>query len=133
MICVPDASAIVEVVLQRSHAGEVAERLSAAEWVTVPTLFAAEVTNTMWKYHRFQDLPIDVCETAIDDALAIPDTYANDTELAREAFALGSRIQHPAYDALYLVLARRHDGVLLTLDQELRATARKQSIRVAPD
>lgn len=133
MICIPDASAVVEMVLQLSRADELTERISEAEWVTVPTLFVAEVTNTMWKYHRFQDLPIDVCEAAIDDALAIPDTYANDVDLARETFALAAQTQRPAYDAFYLVLARRHDGELLTLDHSLRAIARKHSIRVAPN
>ncbi|MBN1674602.1 MAG: type II toxin-antitoxin system VapC family toxin [Kiritimatiellae bacterium] len=133
MICVPDASAVVEVVLQRPRAEELAERLSEADWVTAPTLFIAEITNTMWKYHSFEDLPIDACESAIDDALAIPDTYANDADLARETFALAAAIRRPAYDAFYLVLARRHDGELLTLDQGLRSLARKQAIRVAPD
>ena len=131
MIAVIDASAAVELALRRAHAEVIERDLADAEWVLAPTLFVAEVTNTMWKYHHFNELPIDVCEAAIDDALSLPDTYVEDLELARETFALAAQTQRPAYDALYLVLARRHNATLLTLDAALQAVARKHSIRVA--
>jgi len=131
MIVVVDASAAVELVLRRPQADAIARHLEEAEWVLAPALFVAEVTNAMWKYHYFNGLPVDLCETAITDALALPDTYAEDHELARETFALAAQTQRPAYDAFYLVLSRRHDGLLLTLDASLQGVARKQSIRVA--
>jgi predicted nucleic acid-binding protein len=132
MICVPDASAAIELVLQKPRAELLSRHIADAEWVTAPTLFIAEVTNTMWKYHRFQVLRTDICETAIDNALSIPDTYVNDADLARETFALAARIARPAYDAFYMVLARRHDAELLTLDRSLRSIATNNAIRIAP-
>ncbi|CAK8712925.1 hypothetical protein GMJAKD_02190 [Candidatus Electrothrix aarhusensis] len=45
MIAVLDASAAVEVVLQRPMAGHLNRYLSEADWVVAPTLFISEVTN----------------------------------------------------------------------------------------
>jgi predicted nucleic acid-binding protein len=131
-MCVVDASAGIEVALRRPLAAVLSDQIARAEWVTAPTLYIAEVSNTMWKYHRYNGLPCDVCEIGIGDALAIPDNYADDADLAREAFALAAQIRRPVYDAFYLVLARRHDGCLLTLDQGLKAVARKSAVRVSP-
>lgn len=41
------------------------------------------------------------------------------------------RACNTVYDCLCLVAARRHDAILLTVDQELIDTAKKQSIKVA--
>jgi predicted nucleic acid-binding protein len=132
MIAVVDASAAVELALHRPRAAAVARALADAEWVLAPALFAAEVTNAMWKYHRFSRLPSGVCQTAIADALALPDRYAEDGDLARETFALAAQVRKSAYDTFYLVLARRHDGVLVTLDSGLRRTAGSLAVRTAP-
>lgn len=131
MILVLDASAAVEVVLRRAGACKLEQRLCDADWVIAPTLFAAEAANAFWKYHRFEDLPLEQCERALDQALSLPDDLLDDRELAREAFALACLARVTAYDALYMVLARRHNARLLTMDQALRRACRKHSISAA--
>ncbi len=131
MIAVLDASAAIEIVLQRSFAKKFSEYLCQATWVITPTLFISEVTNTLWKYQNFTDIPYESCERALEQALALPDDFINEHDLYREAFKLSCTLNHPVYDILYLISARRHNGTLLTLDKKLGKLATKCSIETA--
>ena len=128
MIAVLDASAAIEIVLQRNFAGKLAGYITEADWVIAPTLFISEVTNTIWKYHKFTDLPYRSCEKALEQALALPDDFINELDLYREAFKLSCTFNHPVYDMLYLLIARRNNGLLLTLDKQLIKIAIKCSV-----
>jgi len=129
MIAVIDVSASVELVLNRPRAEATSEWVTEADMVIAPSLYVAEVGNTFWKYQRFARMPMDECEQAIENALAIPDRYHPEIEFHREAFALAIQVEQPVYDMFYLVLARRHDAHLLTLDRSLQQTALAQHIR----
>lgn len=129
MVVVVDTSAAAEITLQRQHADAFAQHVTDAGWVIAPYLYIAEITNVYWKYHVYQDLPLSVCETGIRQAIALPDDYFRETELAQESFALGCQTRMPVYDMFFLALARRHNAYLLTLDEKLKKTARKVSIR----
>ena len=128
MIVVLDASAAIEIVLQRDLAGQSAKYVGRADWVIVPGLFISEVTNTLWKFRKFADLPYEVCEKALEQAIALPDDFVNEQDLYREAFKLSCMLNHPVYDILYLLTARRNSGALLTLDQKLIQLAAECSV-----
>jgi len=130
MVIVLDTSAAVEIVLQRKKGEELARYIADADWVITPRLFIPEITNVFWKYHMVSDMPVDICETCIEKAIVIPDDYANEAELYKEAFALGCLSQKPVYDMFFLVLARRNNACLLTQDKSLKENAKKFSIRV---
>ncbi|MBU0485651.1 MAG: type II toxin-antitoxin system VapC family toxin [Proteobacteria bacterium] len=130
MIVVLDASAAIEVVLHRDSAEKLSKQLVEADWVIAPTLFISEVANTVWKYQKFADLPFQLCEKALEQALALPDDYINEYDLFREAFKLSCTLDHPVYDMLYLVTARRNNAILLTLDKKLRQIAIKCSVEI---
>ena len=70
------------------------------------------------------------CEQAVEQVMGLPDRLEPSSTLNVEAFVLASRHRHPVYDALYLVLARRNNAVLLTLDRRLAALARQLEIEV---
>ncbi len=133
MILVLDASAAVEIVLQRANGQRLFRTIEEAEWILAPTLFVAEVTNVFWKYFRFGNLSMEQCEKAVSVALNLPDEYSDDKTLYKEAFALGCQIGKPIYDMFYLILARRNNGLLMTLDKGLAEAAAKHSVRVLPD
>jgi len=97
--------------------------------VIVPTLFIAEVNNVFWKYQKFVDYPYPDCERDIEQAIALPDEYINEIELYREAFTLGCTLDHPIYDMLYVVLARRNSARLLTMDKKLKIAAHKAGVK----
>ncbi len=129
MIIVLDTSAAIEIILNRKSSELFAEKIRQAEWVISPSLFISEVTNVFWKYQKFANYSYADCEKNIEQAIAIPDDYINDLELYREAFNMSCMLDHPVYDMLYLILARRNNAVLLTMDKKLSTAAQKCNIK----
>ena len=125
MIVVLDTSAAVEVVLQRKFSDKFAQALVDADLVLSPTLLIAETSNVFWKYQKFAELPFSTCEKLIEQTILLPDEYVNERELNIEAFKLACELNHSVYDALFLVLARRNNAQLLTMDKKLMLAADK--------
>lgn len=73
---------------------------------------------------------MEQCESGIDFSVALPDEFSDDKMLYREAFSMGCRTSKPVYDMFYLILARRNNGYLMTLDKGLADTAANNSVRV---
>ncbi|MEL6821967.1 MAG: type II toxin-antitoxin system VapC family toxin, partial [Calditrichota bacterium] len=109
---------------------DLVETVVAAEKVVAPDLFIAEVNNTFWKYHRFEQLPVDTCEFLINKALQLVDQVISLEDSAQEAFALAIQCEISVYDAFYLVAARRRNAYLLSADNQLVKVARELHIRV---
>jgi predicted nucleic acid-binding protein len=131
MIVVLDASAAIEIVFQRKSGNKLGKYIGKADWVIAPTLFISEVTNTVWKYHKFADLSFKNCENSLEQIMAIPDDFIGEKDLFLEAFKLSCSSNHSVYDMLYLVLARRNSGTLLTMDNKLKKIALHYSIEVS--
>jgi len=130
MNVVIDASAAVGLVLAFPGTERFAAPLEQANLVAAPDLYVAEVCNALWKYRKADLLPIARCELAVEQALNLPDRIEPSGALHVEAFALACRHLHPVYDALYLVLARRNNALLLTLDRRLAALAEQLDIEI---
>ena len=128
MIIILDASAAVEIILQKQKGIALHRYIKDADWILAPRLFIAEVTNVFWKYYQFGDMSLEQCEKAVEYAIALPDEYCNDLTLYRESFSLGCLVEKPVYDMFYLVLARRNNGYLITLDKKLMNIAKDNSI-----
>jgi predicted nucleic acid-binding protein len=125
-----DASAGIEVVLARGKASQFDHLLEEADQVLAPDLFVSEIVNTIWKYHRFENLKLDTCDRSIELAIGLIDVLVPCQELYREAFLLARSARRPAYDMFYLALARREDAGFLTTDRALRKQAERQGVRV---
>lgn len=130
MIAVLDASAAVGVVLKQPQAAHLISLLEAASLVLSPDLYVSEVCNAFWKYRTADLLEQAEVERSLPQALELPDRIEAASSCYQEAFALALRHQHPFYDALYLVLARRHSATLLTIDKRLLVLAEKLEIDV---
>ena len=118
-LLVLDASAAIEAVLGRSRALEIVEHLEHADRVAVPDLYFAEIANALWKYVRNGDLPLEDAQTMLSIATSLPDHVLPARELATEALATATAFDHPVYDALYAVTARREGAAVCTIDQRL--------------
>jgi len=116
-----DASAALEAVLGRPKAGAVLDSIEAATTVRAPELYAAEVANALWKHVRAGDLDIEEAQKALRIALDLIDATIPSRELAEEALATSAAYDHPVYDALYAITARRTGASLCTLDRRLAA------------
>ena len=105
--------------------------LAKVDLVIAPTLSVTEASNVFWKYQKFLDFPYDKCEKSIDHIVSLPDEYVNEMQLYRESFKLGCMLDHTVHDMIYLVLARRNNATLLTIDQRLVASAEKAGVNTA--
>jgi predicted nucleic acid-binding protein len=125
-----DASAALEVALNRKGAAELSAYLDAADEVLAPELFVPEVVNAIWKLHHFGNLSLSACDGALEVLLEFIDTLVSCKELYREAFLLSRTTRRPAYDMFYLALAMREDAAFMTLNKTLRKEAVRQGIRL---
>ena len=132
MKVVIDASAAIEIALDGSHATRLSAFLATSDEVLAPELLLAEVVNSIWKYHHFENLEVDLCERALKFVTELVPVLVSHTELYSQAFLLSrSEPRRAAYDMFYLALAQREDAVLLTMDRSLKKEAARRGIRVA--
>ncbi|MCD4747844.1 MAG: type II toxin-antitoxin system VapC family toxin [Thermoanaerobaculales bacterium] len=115
-----DASAALEAVLRRPGGVAVLDAVEGAHNVTAPGLFAAEVANALWKHVRAGDLEREDAQTALEEALQLVDSLTESRDLVSEALVAASAFDHPVYDTLYAVLARRTGAAVCTLDRRLK-------------
>ena len=119
MRVVLDASAAVRLVMRMEGAAVIADRLEAASLVLAPNLFHTEVANALWKYVRAGQLSPELALRRLDEAGELIDGQGQDQELLTEALATACQQDHPVYDLLYVILARRNAANLLTRDRRL--------------
>jgi predicted nucleic acid-binding protein len=125
-----DASAALEIALNRKNAGSFAKALNEANLRLAPDLLIAEAVNAIWKEYRFGGCELVICEEALDIVLNLVSAWVPCAELYREAFLLSRVAGRSAYDMFYVALAQRESATLLTLDKTLRKEAVRQGIRV---
>ncbi len=125
-----DASAGLEAVLGRPRAIDVLDLIEAATTVRVPDLYAAEVGNALWKHIKAGDLNISEAQECLRSALALVDSTIPSSGLVDEAMVTAAEFDHPVYDALYLVTARRTGATVCTLDRRLAALLEATRVQV---
>lgn len=130
MICVLDASAAIEVFLNRPGSKDLQEHLSTANLVVSPDLFCSEVSNVFWKLLKADQLSREDCESGIDTCLSLVDDLIPMSELSQEVFAAAITNNMTAYDMYYAVTTRRYNGRLLTMDKKLKEAAKKMKLRI---
>ncbi len=129
MIAVLDTSAAVRVVLNAAESAGLARSLEEVDWVQAPELIVAELANTYWKYVRAGVLTQERAEFGLRSSLGLVDEFVPMAPLCAEAFHLAVRTGQPAYDAFFLVAARRSGAILVTADEGLGRSARRLGIR----
>lgn len=130
MITVLEASAAVAIAMNLPESTKFQTNIDTSDMVIAPDLFVAEVSNAIWKYVKAGVLDSEQADCALERAVGLVDTFEPSLVLYREAYALSVDHLHPVYDALFLVLARRHNGVLATLDRRMADLASKLHIRI---
>jgi predicted nucleic acid-binding protein len=128
MICILDASAAAEVLLRESSAKGFVDSLEEAKKVITSELYRAEIPNVFWKYVRAGLMEKEKAAEMIRLAFGLVDTFAPVGDYVQEAFGEAVRTGHPVYDWLYLTLARREGGVLLTADRKMKKLAEEVGI-----
>ena len=131
MKVVLDANCAIEIALNKKEGERLKAVLDESDQVLAPDLLVPEFVNTLWKYHQFDQLSLDLCDEALTRLLDLVETLVPSTEIYRDAFALsGVQKTRAAYDMFYLAVALRENAVLLTLDGTLKKEARRAGVRV---
>ena len=116
-----DASAALEAILGRPHAEQMLDLIEGATLVRAPDLYVAEVGNALWKHIKAGDIDIGQAQHCLQSALDLVDSIIPSSGLVEEAMATATEYDHPVYDALYLVTARRSGATVCTRDRRLAA------------
>ncbi len=132
MITVVDASAAVEIYLNKEMAKLFQDWIDASEIVLAPDIFPSEITNIFWKYRTFSGFSESECKAGIDCCLDMIDDFMSTRTLCQEVFAESARLRHPSYDLFYLLVARRNGGAILSRDKKLLEAAKVLGV-VVPD
>jgi predicted nucleic acid-binding protein len=123
-----DASAALRLVLDPAGQHAIAAHLGLADAVYAPALFASETANALWKLVRAGQLTGPSALRMQRHCFDLVDRCIDDAELLPEALVLAIDLDHPVYDALYLVAARRMGAKLLSFDRKLLRLADRLDI-----
>ena len=117
-----DASALLEVLMNRPAADEILDRIfRAGESLHVPHILDVEILQVLRRYSCSGDLDPTRGEQAVQDLLDFPlNRYPHEPLLPR---AWELRHNLTAYDAVYVALAEALDAPLLTRDAKLSSAS----------
>jgi predicted nucleic acid-binding protein len=127
-----DASAALHVVMRLPTAEPVIDKLEQANLILVPQLYFSEAANALWKYVSHNQLSAEQAIERYQDVCALPDQAISDQTLALEALSLASTYNHPVYDMIYAVLARRNACGMLSKDSRLAKLLVSIGVTTAP-
>lgn len=125
-----DASAATAIVQPTDNADFFRQRAGQEEAIA-PTLFHAEVDNVQWKYVRAGQADFKTAAMRAFTATELVDRFFDNRELYVEAFGESVRLNHPAYDMFYFVLARRYNATLFTVDKALARLCLSEGVSCA--
>jgi predicted nucleic acid-binding protein len=128
-VVVLDASAAVRAVMDAAAQPGLLDRLAAAGSIVSPALMRVEAANALWKYCRAGVIGADTARERHAEICLLVHHFIDEQTLFPEALQLASDLDHPVYDAVYAVTARRHAATLLTFDRRLDQLC--TSVRVA--
>ena len=96
----------------------VAQIFAAATSVLAPELIVIELLNARWKVVRS-----GASAPSLDSVFGLFDRIhlITSSPYAVDAAALAQRLDHPVYDCLYAVLAKRENAQLVTADRHFAA------------
>ncbi|MCL1928405.1 MAG: type II toxin-antitoxin system VapC family toxin [Treponema sp.] len=130
MIVVIDVSGVVEILLHKEKAAKFNKTLQGATLRVAPNLYISELTNVFWKYNTAKMRTKDECIKYIKKGIGLIDRFIDSKEIWEEALSEGINNRHSIYDMLYMVTARRNNGVLITNDSELAAICKKNRVQL---
>ena len=128
MALVLDASAAMSIVLGKEEGLALQPLVLEDEEIYAPDLFQVEVANGFWKYVHTGKMDRSTARSYYKAAQSLVNRYVRLDTLVTEALNEAIRLDHPMYDMLYLVLARRLGATLASLDQRLLDLCKEEGV-----
>lgn len=120
--CILDASVAVKAFLPVDGHAQALAVLDRFD-LMAPGLVLTETANGFWTYLRRGEISLIDMRLSLR-TLAKAIDIRPEQDLVEDALALATDLDHPVYDCLYLVLARREGLPLVTADRRLLKLAR---------
>ncbi len=115
-----DCSAAMGMVRKTPEGNALSDLALDGETAIAPDVFYAELGNALWECVRSGDLGRSQIREAMEAAIGLVDRIYSSKDILAEAILEAARLDHPVYDMLYFVLARREGATLFTLDRKLQ-------------
>jgi predicted nucleic acid-binding protein len=113
-----DASVALKLFLEEDDSSA-AQLLLEQAALEAPELILAEVANGLWKAHRRGTLSAELYARDVATLVEIFETFHPMAPLTARAAEIAMRLDHPAYDCIYLACAERVESPLVTADRRL--------------
>ena len=113
---VPDASVAVKWIVAEEDSLE-AETLLVGNELHAPRLMVSEIANALWSKVRRGQILLSQTDRLIASATEQPVQWTDDGILVVDALRFAVEVNHPVYDCMYLALAYRIDGTVITADR----------------
>lgn len=118
MRLVVDASVALKWLIPEEDS-DVADRLlTQSHEIHAPRLMVSEVANALWRKVVLQCLiDLQEAEVRLESLSSRAIIWEEDEMVGADALRIATALNHPAYDCVYLALARRIDATLVTADE----------------
>ena len=127
-VIVLDASAAIRAVMDPAAQPELLNRLASAAILLAPNLMRVEAANALWKYQRAGVIDASDARERHSEVCLLVHRFVDEQSLFPECLQLATDFNHPVYDAVYAVLARRHAARLLSFDRRLYSLCERAAI-----
>jgi predicted nucleic acid-binding protein len=119
-ILVVDSSVVVKWFVLEEHSVEACRWQTGPDEFHVPAVFLdIEVANILWKKLQRNLLTLPEASKIVAELPLLPFVRHDESQLLAAAFDIAVTHRRSVYDSLYLALAERLDGQMLTADQRL--------------
>lgn len=118
-LLVVDASVVVKWYVPEALTAEAVRVQTGPAPLHAPDFLDPEVANILWKKIRRGEITRAEADPARADLAAVPMAREPDANLSDAAFDLAVRTGRTVYDCLYLALAVRLNGRMVTADDRL--------------
>jgi predicted nucleic acid-binding protein len=129
MILIVDASVAVKWLVEEPDSATADAVLREADEVIAPDVVLAETANALWRRQRQKMMTRHAAEEKLKVLPGKFDALLPHTGIIVEAARIGFDLDRPVYDCLYLALAEREDGMLVTADTRLAERVKRTAWR----
>jgi len=126
---VVDASVVVKWFIPEILTDFAIELLQPDNTLLAPDLLVPEVSNTLWKKVRREELTLDDALQCLADLSRMPLQLNPSAEFIEDALRLSATEGMTAYDGLYLALASNLDCRMVTADARLRNSISNKALQ----
>jgi len=120
VIIILDTSAAIDILLSKGNFEIYKREIEKADTVIAPEIYLSEITNVSWKYNKLAGFTHEESLSLAEDGINLIDQFIPVKDLWKESLREAINNNHPVYDCLYIVCARRNDGILLSKDKKLK-------------